>query len=201
VGGRVAAATIVLAIAAGSGTAATRQARPPLTIIGDSVAASLQYPNADRYLRRRFRLALDAKVCRRLVAASCPYNGVLAPSALKAIRESGPQPGSTVVIDVGYNDSASTYGRDLDRVMRALRADGVPSVVWLTLRHYGSVRRGWINALIREARDRWPELYVADWNAWSRGHRSWFIYDGMHLNRTGALGLARLIQRAVLASS
>jgi hypothetical protein len=197
---RVTALVLVAAVAA-VGTADARRSgatmRPRLTVVGDSVAAALQYRAARRYLRRQFRLRLDAKVCRRLVAESCTYNGARAPSALEAIVAARESLAPTVVVDVGYNDDADSYGADLDRVMQALVRADVTTVIWTTLRYYGSVRRRRINALVRDAAARWPELRVADWNSWSRGHRSWFVYDGLHLNRTGALGLARLIRRAV----
>jgi hypothetical protein len=200
--GIVGAGTIAFAVvlAAGSGAAAAPARRTPLTVIGDSVAASLQYPSAERYLQRTFRLDLDVKVCRRLVAPSCPYHGVQAPSALEAIQARHASISPAVVVDVGYNDAASTYADDLDRVMHALVGTGAARVVWLTLRRYGSMRRARINRTIRAARARWPELQVADWSRWSHGHSSWFVSDGIHLDRLGALGLARLIRRAVLAS-
>ena len=198
----IGAGTIAFAVvlAAGSSAAGSPAGRAPLTVIGDSVAASLQYPSAERYLQRTFRLDLDVKVCRRLVAPSCPYDGVQAPSALEAIQTRHTPVSPTVVVDVGYNDAASTYANDLDRVMHALMTAGAARVVWVTLRRYGSVRRARINRMIRVARARWPELRVADWSRWSRGHPSWFVYDGIHLDRLGAMGLARLIRRAVLAS-
>jgi hypothetical protein len=192
-----AAATLALTLAVASGAAAAPNQRTPLTVVGDSVAASLQYPSAERYLHRTFRLDLDAKVCRRLVTPSCPYNGVQAPSALDAILARRGTIARTVVVDVGYNDAASTYAGDLDRVMRALVGEGVAKIVWVTLRRYGSVRRARIDRAIRSARARWPELRVADWSRWSRGHSSWFVADGIHLDRLGAMGLARLIRRAV----
>ena len=40
--------------------------------------------------------------------------------------------GSVVVINVGYNDWAAVY--DVDRVMSALAAAGVTTVIWVTLR-------------------------------------------------------------------
>jgi hypothetical protein len=197
--GTAAAATLALALAVGSSAAAPAE-RTPLTVIGDSVAASLQYPSAERYLRRTFRVDLDVKVCRRLVAPSCPYNGVEAPSALDAILARRGTIAPTVIVDVGYNDAASTYSDDLDRVMRALVGEGASKVVWVTLRRYGSVRRAKIDRAIRAARARWPKLRVADWSRWSRGHPSWFVADGIHLGRFGAMGLARLIRHAVLSS-
>jgi hypothetical protein len=199
--GAVAAGTTALLLAAGASAPSAPSVREPLTIIGDSVAASLQYPNAERYLGRTFVLDLDVKVCRRLVAPSCPYHGIVAPSALDAILARRGAIAPTVVVDVGYNDAASTYPDDLDRVMHALVAAGASKVVWVTLRRYGSVRRARINGAIRAAQARWPRLRIANWGRWSRGHPSWFVSDGIHLDRFGALGLARLIRHAVVRAT
>jgi hypothetical protein len=101
------------------------------------------------------------------------------------------------VIDVGYNDYASRYASDLNRIMRALRRRGVDTVVWVNLREVRADYRK-INAEIRAARKRWPELRIADWNARSKG-RPWFADDGLHLNHSGAWGLADLIRDTLLA--
>lgn len=169
-----------------------------ITVIGDSVPASLLYvPSAQRYLKRGLDISLDLRVCRRLVAASCTYQGSTPSTAYERIA-SGPL-GDIVVIDVGYNDSSSSYASDLSRVMRELRRRGVNLVVWVTLREVRDDYRK-INAAIRAARKRWPELRVADWNARSRG-KPWFADDGLHLNNSGAWGLARLIRDSITATT
>jgi hypothetical protein len=183
-------ALVLLAIAppasAGPGT---------ITFIGDSVPAGLLYvPSAKRYLKRGLNIQLDLRVCRRLVADSCTYQGSTPSTAYERIK-SGPV-GDTVVIDVGYNDYVSRYSRDVDRVMRALRSRGVDTVVWVNLREVRPEYRK-MNAIIRAKRARWPELRIADWNARSKG-RPWFADDGLHLNHSGAWGLAKLIRDSVL---
>ena len=68
------------------------------------------------------------------------------------------------------------------------------AVVWVTLREQRSYFRP-INDRIRAAaRGGGPGglvVRLADWNAYSAGRR-WFAADGLHLNATGALGLAVL---------
>ena len=54
-----------------------------------------------------------------------------------------------------------------------------------TTGHYRS-----INTAIRQATKRWPQLVVADWNAYSAG-KPWFGSDGLHLTVTGAEGSPR----------
>jgi lysophospholipase L1-like esterase len=181
--------------------AATARARPRVTLIGDSVAASLGYvPAAVRQLGAGLDLRVDAKVCRRLVAPSCSYRGTTPTTALEAIRRAGSSLGRTVVINVGYNDGAQFYGRDIDRVMRALRAAGVTSVVWVTLPERRTNYRT-IDSAIQAATRRWPRrLRVADWATASQG-RPWFASDGLHLNATGAMGLAQLLRPLVVAAA
>ena len=168
-----------------------------MTIFGDSVAASILYvPAAQHFLRRRYDVKLDLAVCRRLVAASCVYQGHQPSTALEAIRARRGHLGRTVVMDVGYSDEASTFRTGLDRVMRTLLSEGVRTVVWTTFRENGNESYRLMNGVIRNARRRWPQLKVADWNAWSQGH-AWFASDGLHLNAAGAVGLAHLITRTV----
>jgi hypothetical protein len=179
---------------------ASQAARPKVTFIGDSVAASLLFvPEAKSLLTKGLSLRLDLKVCRRLVAPSCTYQGETPATALEVVRRTGSGLGRVAVIMVGYSDAASQYRAGLDRVMSALRKAGVNDVVWVTL---GETRENYelINGVIRKAASRWPELAVGDWAALSRG-KPWFAGDGLHLEPDGATALARLIRGKVLAVS
>jgi len=84
-------------------------------------------------------------------------------------------------------------------VARALRAAGVTTVIWVTLREQRAAYAA-SNRAIRAAPGRWAKLEVADWNAASRG-RPWFASDGLHLNAAGAMALARLLRPRVLAAT
>lgn len=183
-------------------TAFTQDAsKPRVTVIGDSITASFDYvPAARRYLGKGLDLRSDAVVCRRLVATSCPFQGSTPSTALQVVASKRGALGSVVVVNVGYNDWPAVY--DVDRVMRALKAGGVRSVIWVTLREatsYASVYAQ-SNARIRRAASRWKGLTVADWNTYSRG-KAWFREDGLHLTSSGALALARLLRPLVLAGA
>lgn len=198
---RLALVLALLALAAISGPAgATPRSALRVTLVGDSVSASLLYsPSARAFLSRGFDLRLDLAVCRRLVAPSCAYRGRTPSTALGAVRGLGHSLGQVLVVSVGYNDDAHSFARGIDELMRAATADGARRVVWVTL----SQRRStydWINLSIRAAAKRWPQLEVADWNAYSAG-KPWFGGDGLHLTGAGADGLVRLLRPAILAAS
>jgi hypothetical protein len=180
--------------------AAPAPPRPRVTVIGDSVATALLYvPEARRYLAAGLDLRLDVRVCRRLVGDSCWHEGQQPPNVLDAVAASGRRLGRVVVIDVGYNDYPDQYPAGIETVMQSLTRAGVQKVVWVTLRE----RHGMyppINASIRAAAKRWRQIVVADWNAYSRSRR-WFADDGLHLNPSGAMGLARFLRPTVVASA
>ena len=184
----------MLAAASFAGTTAADAAGPlRVTFVGDSVPASITYiPSARAELRRGLKVRLDLKVCRRLVQASCTYQGTTPPSALDAVRSYGNGLGRVLVVNVGYNESADGYRAGIDRIMRTALAQGASGVVWVTLRETRSIYR-WTNVAIRTAAKRWPQLVVADWNAFSQG-KPWFGHDGLHLTPTGATALASFLR-------
>ncbi len=196
---RAAALTLTLALAClvgvSSATAAPAGKKGPIraTFVGDSVSASISYATtAQAQLKRGLSVRLDLKVCRRLVQPSCPYQGSTPLTALQAVQSYGPSLGRVLIVKVGYNESSQGYGKGIDRIMRAALADGVDGVVWVTLRETRDIYRG-TNAAIRAAAKRWPQLVVADWNAYSAG-KPWFGSDGLHLSATGATELAHFLR-------
>lgn len=192
--GILSAAIAALLLAASPATAAKKER---VTVIGDSVQASFSYvPKAVKRLGKGFDLKVDAVVCRRLIAASCRYNGVTPQTALQVVTSKGKALGSVVVMNVGYNEGSGSY--DVNSVMKALRKAGVERVVWVTLREQRSIYAS-INGRIRQAAGRWKGLAVADWNATSAG-KPWFGSDGLHLNSAGAYALSGLIRQKVLAA-
>jgi hypothetical protein len=169
-------------------------------MFGDSVADSLNYVREAReFLAEGIDLRLELSPCRKLVPMGCAYQGARPPSVLDIVRSSSlAQLGSTVVVAVGYNDPANNYETDMAQVAIALVEKGVGHIVWVGVRERNDDYRS-INATIRAQAPRWPQLQVADWEAASRG-KDWFNQDGLHLNASGALGLAMLIRPYVLAA-
>ncbi len=185
-----------LVVVAGISAGATHAAkRPPLrvTFVGDSVPDAINYVSAARRrLTKGFVVKLDLRVCRRLVMPSCSFQGSTPSTALEAVRSFGTRLGDVLIVDVGYNEGPVGYGAGIDRVMRAARAQGAVGVVWVTLRETRDLYRE-TNAAMRRAAKRWPNLSVADWNAFSAG-RNWFAGDGLHLTPTGATALAGFLR-------
>jgi hypothetical protein len=192
---RLGAAVFAVLVAASLAGATATDARGPLhvTFVGDSVPASISYiPGAQAQLRRGLKVRLDLRVCRRLVQPSCTYQGETPPSALQAVQGYGRSLGRVLIVNVGYNESSSGYRQGIDRIMRAALAQGAAGVVWVTLRETRSIYHG-TNVVIKAAAKRWPQLLVADWNAFSSG-KPWFGDDGLHLTSTGATALATFLR-------
>lgn len=190
------------AVGTTSAPAATSARRAPLrvTFVGDSVSASISYSSAARaQLGHGLSIDLDLRVCRRLVQASCSYKGNTPSTALEAVQELGRSLGRVLIVKVGYNDSARGYGEGIDRIMRAALSRGVHGVVWVTLKESRPTYRR-TNAAIESAARRWPQLVVADWNAFSAG-KPWFGDDGLHLNATGANALATFLRPHVVRAA
>lgn len=190
--GAVTAAPLGRTVVAGSATPAG------VLVIGDSVTERIeQLPQAAFALEDRLQITVNAAVCRRLVAASCDYAGVSAPSALDVIRSLRRSP-SVVVLNLGYNESAASFATGAAMIMTALKQRGVAHVVFLTLQGRSSYAD--TNRVIHALAARWPRMVqVIDWSTLSRG-QPWFEQDGIHLNTDGAVALASAIRSGVLSA-
>jgi hypothetical protein len=196
----VAALTGAVAFEASSALSASRQAPTRVTMFGDSSAEVLDsVPDAKQYLAQGLDMNWQLKVCRRLVELSCPYLGVRPPTVLDVLNSTpNAQLGSIVVIDVGYNDYVDQYQNDMETIMKTLVAKGVDHVIWTTMHEVRQDYRS-INATIRSEAAQWPQITIADWNAYSQGQQ-WFNSDGIHLDSAGAWGLAHLLRPVVLSA-
>jgi hypothetical protein len=192
-------AVLLLLVTCSAGAIAGPEPKPRVTLIADSVGAALAW---DGPAARTFEAGLDAdlelKGCRRLATASCAVAGAEPPeSALETIRRLGRRLGSSVVVDVGYNDYPTVYAPGIEQVLRALKAAHVEHVFWVTL-HASRAAYVHTNSAIAGAARRHPELTVIDWNACSARHPDWFAADGLHLTGVGAQGHAACLRDAVL---
>jgi peptidoglycan/LPS O-acetylase OafA/YrhL len=166
------------------------------TIVADSVGETIEEtPESVTALTHGLRVHLDLKVCRRLLLTSCTYQGQTPVPALQTVKSLGRSIGPLLIVEVGYNDDPTGYGAGIDQIMRVALAHGARQVVWLTLRESGNDAPTYhdTNAVIRAAAHRWPQLRVADWNAYSDG-RPWFSNDDVHPSAYGAVALARYLR-------
>lgn len=193
----------MLAIAAALGVSpavASPEEKLEVTLVGDSIAQSIDYtPAAERVLRNRFDMRFDFAVCRRLVSPSCSFNGSTPSTALQAVQGYGSRLGDVLIVKVGYNEGSHGYRQGIDRVMRAALRQGANGVVWVTLRETLDIYAA-TNRAIRSAAKRWRQLVLADWNAYSSG-KPWFGSDGLHLTPTGAEAMARFLRAHVVRAS
>lgn len=109
------------------------------------------------------------------------------------LRARRPSERTAIVVALGTNDMLHNRDRAypavaIDRFMRA--AAGRP-VLWLNL-EFAPTRPDWRNRAIRfnrelrKAQTRWPNLHIADWNAYfTPKGPSRFISDGVHLTVSG----------------
>jgi lysophospholipase L1-like esterase len=191
---------LVMSVALGGTRAQAAPTAPAtklkVTFVGDSISASFEYvTSAKRSLSRGWNVTYDLRVCRRLVATSCTFQGQTPTTALQAVTALGRSLGDVLIVNVGYNEGSYGYRDGMRRVLRAAFAQGARGVVWVTLREGNSVYRP-TNAAIRREAQHWQDVAVADWEAYSRG-KPWFREDGLHLNTAGAKALARLLRTSV----
>lgn len=189
-------AIVTLTIAASACTAVVAVATPEPAVaattdllVGDSVMAGMGSSSRSVLPNHVF----DAKVCRRLVATSCTYQGVRPATALDVIRAYAGTTNRAIVVGAGYNDGS--VGGAVDAIVTEARRQGIDHVVWLTYRAAG--RNAGLyrshNSVLRQKASAYPELRIADWAWYSAGRSDWVASDGLHLNGSGARALAGLI--------
>jgi hypothetical protein len=137
--------------------------------------------------------------CRRLEGTGCPYQGSTPPSAIDVIQSLGSKIGPNVVMDIGYNDFEDQYAGNITDALAAMKAAGVKHVWWVTLR---ASRHPYVtmNADIATAAADTSWMSVIDWNAYSRNHPDWFQSDDVHLLHAGAVAMATLVHKSLVAS-
>ena len=199
--GRVIRAVLVLAaalatVAASAGQAGSTGSQPErVTMIGDSIADAINFDaTSKRVLSNGVQLDLQVAVCRRLVGDSCPYEGARPLNVVDLLPTI--ELGTTVIVEVGYNDHEDTFDDAVETVLTALHKAGAQHVLWLTLRAEWTSYAN-MNDDIWAAAKSHPEMTVVDWNFYSHSHPEWFQPDGLHLNSRGAVAMATLVHRSL----
>ena len=187
------AAAFCATVAAG----AAPTAEPRVLVIGDSVATGMYWhDDAIAAMQKNLAVYWQVAVCRTLTGTSCPFDGGRPPTLLDTVETLGHVP-PIVVLVMGYNDPAPTFPAAVDDSLAALTKAGAKHVLWLTLH---AVRDPYpeLNTDLEQARMRWPQLELVDWNEAGAGHPAWFQSDGVHLLDSGGLAMAHLAHAAVI---
>ena len=184
-------------------TPITRGVMSPSTMwfIGDSVGESITGTNYGRELPMLVggafaSVGFDALSSRRTEGGSIEPDGVGAAALVPVGTE-------LVVVELGYNDEASAMPERIDAVMETLIGRGVGTVAWVTMserRVSGNVPRyAAANDAVREARGRWPQLVILDWDAASDESDAdrWYS-DDVHLTTTGQARFALWLRDEIL---
>jgi hypothetical protein len=191
-----------------------------VTLLGDSTMAGMewyQYDSDDadtaanndirEIIGAAYDLTFSAESCRRIVATSCVGRFGTRPASVLPYMQStlNGHLGQALVIMAGYDDVSISNAVDL--VMAEAEAQGVLSVVWLTYRtgtNYvlpgGTAAKDLYqshNAELQRAASRHATLHVLDWNGFTADKAAWFAADGIHLNPSGAIGLAQYIKASL----
>jgi hypothetical protein len=149
---------------------------PPLAI-GDSTML-LALPDLSRE-----GFDANARGCRQYPEALALISGLARAGRLPHL----------VVIALGANGQI-----EAGNVEQALRILGPGRVlVLLTPRELGGGSGSDAQLVRAEGRRHGGRLVVLDWVAYSASHPDWFEPDGLHVNPTGAAGLARVIGRVL----
>jgi hypothetical protein len=178
---------------------------PRISVIGDSVMAAIRWYGTWSPLRR-FNYTVDVESCRRTLAASCRGREGFAPdTTVNAMRRLRGQLGSVLVVGTGYDDPGFTFGNAVDAVMAEAAAQGIPVVIWATMRtagvsyvgpHYAANATTYLSnnrILYTKAAQYGGRLQVADWASYSASHREWVTPDGIHLTPSGSTAMADFI--------
>lgn len=187
-------------------TTAQQQHKPRVLLIGDSTLLAIERYNGYRALRG-FDYVIDAESCRTLGIPSCGKRP-LPPNTVEAI---GKADGSfdDVVIMAGYDEWWTSFPDSFDEVVAAARAKGADQIIWLTYREGVTYKlltgepadESFVknNQTLRSkvASGAYPDVRLAQWYPHTPDDIGWISKDGIHLTRTGALGVADYISRWV----
>ena len=189
-------ALLAVPLFAAGTAAAPAAAEPRVTVISDSVMTSVLWHTENvAILDDGVDLAMEVAVCRRLSGASCVFEGA-APPTLLDLLPSLSNLGSTVVVEMGYNDFPSTFHASVEETIAQLTARGVTRIVWPTL-NVSKPEFAEMNRVLVEEMLAHPQLSLVDWDAYSEGHGDWFQTDNLHLMPAGGTGIATLVHNAL----
>lgn len=162
---------------------------PRIGLIGDSTMAAIRWSGAYAPLRQ-WNYTYDAESCRRTITLSCHgADGYTPENVLGVMHRLSGRLGAVLVLMVGANDPASRFGEGIDAVVAEARAQGIGTVIWLTV--HGAADKNAI--LAQRAEQHGGYLVIADWAGYSDPHPEWTNSDRLHITPAGAIVLAQFI--------
>ena len=195
-------------VPAGEAPAPNAPGRPRVLMVGDSTLAAVPLFSASQRAFIGFDAYVDADNCRRLVRPSCksPVTGRIPNTILEAVLEA-PGTFDIVVVRAGYNDWDASFPSYFDSVVRAARAKGAHTVLWMS---YTAEWSPYPNALraYREhnadlarltALPQYSDVLIADLDAYMRDAPESWTWDGAHLTEYGTWLITDYISRWVAA--
>jgi len=171
--------------------------------IGDSVGASIADSagagELPTLLRRVFNSETFNTESYRCTVGNCPpatKDGVTIANELTGTPD-------LAIVELGYNDSQSTLGGEIDQMMTALVAKGVRYVGWVNMserrKSNGTASFAAGNRALVAATARWPQLRILDWDGYTMcGPRDRWFSDSVHLNTTGQAEFALWLRARAL---
>jgi SpoIID/LytB domain protein len=170
--------------------------------VGDSVSESIATEFAAVVTPAYPGVAWHACSGRGLVGATC-INDVVAPQidtdgigVINAVDTP-----TIAIIALGHNDDPATAATEVQQVLSALVAKGVPRIIFVNLSTRSTTRAyAQTNAALLAAAAANPAVTVLDWNAASGAANQWRLFDNdslccwVHLNATGQTELALFLR-------
>jgi Putative Ig domain len=179
---------------------ATGFAQPDrITVIGDSILTAVQWnPQPVSILQHGLPdIEFQIAICRRLTGNSCPFDGERPSNLVDIVHSLGDGIGSTVVVEVGYNDPEEGFAAAVDESVQTLLAAGVQRILWVNYHDWVPLYAQ-LNTILAQVVARYPQVTIVDWQAYSLNRYSWFQSDGIHLVLSGAVAMATLIHDALV---
>jgi len=188
------------ALSAPAPAGAAASAQPDrITVIGDSILTAVEWnPQPLAILEHGVPdIDLQIAICRRLTGSSCPFDGERPSNLVDLVQSLGGSIGSTVVVEVGYNDPVAGFAAAVDDSVQALLAAGVQRILWVNY-HDWVPQYTQLDAILAQTVAKYPQVTIVDWQTDSLNRYSWFQSDGIHLVLSGAIALSTLINDALV---
>ena len=161
---------------------------PHIGLIGDSTLAAIRWTSAYAPLQR-WNYVFDAESCRRTATRSCHgSDGHTPENVLEVMHRLNGRLGAVLVLMMGANDPVSGFAEAIDAVLAEASAQGIGTVVWLTVPGAGDK-----NAVLTQSAQQHRDLVVADWAGFCAPHPEWTNADGLHISVAGAPVLSQFI--------